>query len=536
MSPRLLRPRASNANVASDADARAYIEAVRLADGQYMEPAVQLAVNSFVAGCKADGIWSAIKASCILCGARTLSGALTPLVGSAPTNNNFVSGDYNRKTGLVGNGSTKYLNTNRNNNADPQNSFHMAVYRSVANEAASAALIGAGGGGDAGRSNVSVVQNEPLTGGYFFRSRNNAANGDGLGLSSAGQNDAGFAGHARTSSTNVDWVAVSQSGSFSRASDTPLNQTITVFGQISSAQVFGGAAASRLAFYSVGESLNLFALSSRVSTLYTAIGAALAPNYADADVNAYINAVETADGQLLETGVRDAINTFITGCKSDGTWTAIKASCILCGARTLSGALTPLVGAAPTNNNFVSGDYNRKTGLVGDGSTKYLDSNRANNADGQNSNHHALYITTVHAITGGFAGGYMGAGLSSGANNIGRSTAAGNPLFTRSRNSTADVHPDSSSGTATGLVGISRSDSTSYSRRVGGASATLTVSSQSPSSENVWVFRRNSPGTPGTEVFSNGRMSFYSIGESLDLALLDTRVSALYTAIGAAIP
>jgi len=276
MSPRLLRPRASNNNVASDADARAYIEAVRLADGQYMEPAVQLAVNAFVAGCKADGIWSAIKASCILCGARTLSGALTPLVGTAPTNNGpFVSGDYNRKTGLVGNGSTKYLNTNRNHNADPQDSFHMAVYRSEANEAASAALIGAGFGGDAGRSNVSVVQNDPIAGGYFFRSRNNAANSDGFGLGTAVQNNAGFAGHSRTSSTNVDWVAVSQSGSFSRTSDTPLNQTITVFGQISSAQVFGGAAASRLAFYSIGESLNISSLSSRVSTLYTAIGAAI---------------------------------------------------------------------------------------------------------------------------------------------------------------------------------------------------------------------------------------------------------------------
>jgi hypothetical protein len=58
--------------------------------------------------------------------------------------------------------------------------------------------------------------------------------------------------------------------------------------------------------------------------------------------------------------------------------TAIKASCILAGARTLAGALVPLAGAAPTNvGPFVSGDYNRKTGLVGDGSTKYLNSNRA---------------------------------------------------------------------------------------------------------------------------------------------------------------
>jgi hypothetical protein len=34
----------------------------------------------------------------------------------------------------------------------------------------------------------------------------------------------------------------------------------------------------------------------------------------------------------------------------------------------------------------------------------------------------------------------------------------------------------------------------------------------------------------------NGKLSFYSIGESLDLALLDARVTALITAFGVAIP
>jgi hypothetical protein len=38
-----------------------------------------------------------------------------------------------------------------------------------------------------------------------------------------------------------------------------------------------------------------------------------------------------------------------------------------------------------------------------------------------------------------------------------------------------------------------------------------------------------------TEGFSDARFAFYSIGESLDLAALDARVTALVTAIGAAI-
>ena len=56
-----------------DADASAYILAVEAADGQTLEPATRSAINKFVVGCKADGIWAAIKASCIMAGARTFS-------------------------------------------------------------------------------------------------------------------------------------------------------------------------------------------------------------------------------------------------------------------------------------------------------------------------------------------------------------------------------------------------------------------------------------------------------------------------------
>jgi hypothetical protein len=84
MNPRLLVPRAT-----FDADAAAYLRAVEAADGQALETPVKRAVDDFFKGCKADGTFSALKAACLLCGARTLAGALVPLVGTAPTNNNF---------------------------------------------------------------------------------------------------------------------------------------------------------------------------------------------------------------------------------------------------------------------------------------------------------------------------------------------------------------------------------------------------------------------------------------------------------------
>jgi hypothetical protein len=260
MSPRLLRPRASNNNVASDADARAYIEAVRLADGQYMEPAVQLAINAFVAGCKTDGIWSAIKASCILMGARTLSGALTPLVGAAPTNNNFVSGDYNRTTGLVGNGSNKALNSNRNNNADPQNNFHAAVWVQTADPNSSRAYFGAGAAtNEPGATNFGRGSSS----GMFFRCRG--------GLVQPAINATGLIGVNRSASASYVYRAGGTSATSSATSETPVNANLFVFSATNSAF----PAAARMSFYSIGESLDLAMLDSRLATLNTAIGAAI---------------------------------------------------------------------------------------------------------------------------------------------------------------------------------------------------------------------------------------------------------------------
>jgi hypothetical protein len=243
----------------------------------------------------------------------------------------------------------------------------------------------------------------------------------------------------------------------------------------------------------------------------------------DADAIAYVNAVEAADGQLLEFGVGKAINDFVVGCKLDGTWSAIKASCILAGARTLAGALVPLAGTAPTNNNFVSGDYNRETGLIGNASTKYLNSNRSNSADPQNSNHNAVYATTVAS-----AGSYLNA-RGAGANDAGTNAIGTGPFF-RSRAATAQVYTSS----AIGLIATNRSSSSTYTARFGGTNNSISTTSETPLNLNLFVFARNTNGTP--EFYGDPRLAFYSIGESLNLALLDARVTDLINAFGAAIP
>jgi hypothetical protein len=251
----------------------------------------------------------------------------------------------------------------------------------------------------------------------------------------------------------------------------------------------------------------------------------------DADAAAYIAAVEAVDTAALEAGVKTAINAFVVGCKADGIWSAIKASCILSGARTLSGALVPLAGTAPTNFNFVSGDYNRKTGLVGDGTSKYLNSNRNNNADPQNSCHSSVCVTTVpSAVNYAF---YLGVnGLSSSAISIflgGPGSGTNNDLFTRMRSATG--RGVSSQGRTLGFKGTSRSVNASYIIRSSNINTTVSEVSASPTSVALNVYADQA----GSAAI-NARLAFYSIGESLDLTLLDARVTALITAFGVAIP
>jgi len=251
----------------------------------------------------------------------------------------------------------------------------------------------------------------------------------------------------------------------------------------------------------------------------------------DPDAQAYLQAVEVADNEALEQGVQQAVNQFVIGCKADGIWSAIKASCILSGARTLTGALVPLAGTAPTNFNFVSGDYNRKTGLVGNGSTKYLNSNRNNNSDPQNSCHSAVYVSTApSAVDYTF---YLGVnGASTSALSIflgGTGSGTNNDLVTRMRSAAGSILVGQ--GLTLGLKGTSRSVSASYIVRASSANTTITAASVSPTSVAINVYADQA----GSSAV-NARLAFYSIGESLDLALLDARVSALITAFGVAIP
>jgi hypothetical protein len=250
---------ASRRRVSFDPDAADYFARIVAAGSTISEPN-KAAVNAFVAGCKADGIWSAIKASCLLAGPDTLAGALVPLVGPAPTNFNFVAGDYNRVTGLKGDGSTKYLDSNRNNNADPQNNHHISSFISeIDTGSGNPVMIGTGSLSGNGRSMIGYARS---TGGlYFCRSRSDPSHDSPLFIQSTG-----FVGLSRNNSSTINVRNPAESNSVALISDAFLSSSIFVFARNMDPKWNG-----RLSFYSIGESLDLAKLDARITTYMASI-------------------------------------------------------------------------------------------------------------------------------------------------------------------------------------------------------------------------------------------------------------------------
>jgi hypothetical protein len=250
----------------------------------------------------------------------------------------------------------------------------------------------------------------------------------------------------------------------------------------------------------------------------------------DPDAAAYLAAVEAADGQALETPIKRAVDAFFRDTKAAGIFDALKACCILCGARTITGALVPLAGTAPTaQGGWSSGDYDRSTGMTGDGTSLYLDSNRAQDADPQNDGHVAVFVQSASVSNEAWIGNINRTGVVTAKGvywRLSPTTIFGNINFAGLLES--DVY----SGGAT-FAGVSRSDENNQTLRAQGSDFTGSNASVSPSSDNLFVFARND--TDGGLDHSDATIAFYSIGTAVDLEDLDTAVTNLINAIGEAL-
>jgi hypothetical protein len=481
------------------------------------------AIDRFIKGCREDGIYDDLNACCVMAGWDSLAGALTPLKGAAPSNNGFDNTDYDRGgIGLKGNGSSKYLNSNRASNADGQSDHHAAVFVSSQTAAGGPGYERYFGAQNTALSPATSTNIYQTSTGYFAGfSRNNASGIEGTAIG------VGIAGISRSSpSAFLMRIAGSTLPSGLVTSYTPSSLSAYVF-----CRNLNGAPASytnaRLAYYSIGSATDLALLDARVSTLMADLRAIEEAGF-DRDAIAYIRAVEEADGAYLETSVKTAINNLVSGLKADSLWDAIGSSCLLCGPRTLAGALVPLRGDAPTaEGGWASGDYDRSTGMKGNGTSLYLNTGVNNSSFTPDDFHMACYVT--EAGTAGETRWLAGAGLNqTGASEI---FTAGNNYQYRNQSSNAGT----SSGfadTLTGLMASSRYEDEFFDFRAGSLSSSSARVSQSLFSGIIHIFKTSQ--VAATSGF-NGRLAYYSLGSQVDMGTLRTHLDAYVTAIGAAI-
>jgi hypothetical protein len=232
----------------------------------------------------------------------------------------------------------------------------------------------------------------------------------------------------------------------------------------------------------------------------------------------------------------NAINAFITGCKADGTWDAIKACCILAGWNGLTGALVPLKGTAPTNFNFVSGDYNRQTGLVGNGTTKHLNSNFLASNLSTSSNHMIFRGSSFPVSVSGFRTA-MGA-FKNGAPPDRLTIELCTNINTRNFNGPFPAVASLASGQTTsgGVAGsrISASLSTLYQDGVAVATDTTTATGFFPAI-TIAIFGFNNNNNT-VDDRTSARFNYYGIGDGLtgtQVAAYDARITTLITTLGA---
>jgi hypothetical protein len=243
----------------------------------------------------------------------------------------------------------------------------------------------------------------------------------------------------------------------------------------------------------------------------------------------YLRLVELADGQALETGVRDAVISLVTRLKLQSLWAPIQHIVLLCAARTLSGALVPLKGARPINNNFVSDDYSRTAGLQGNGTNKWLQSGFAVDTIGQQDSKHLSVWATQRGDT--TARSYI-AGVLGGANSASLGVASGGVVGLRGSINPAlgGINTSSSLHTANGFFGVSRSGATTTTFRGSGLQQVSAAASAAPNTDAIGVFAQGDGGT-----LSNARIAAYTAGSNITLSSLDTELATFFSALATAL-
>lgn len=160
---------------------------------------------------------------------------------------NFETGDWDVVTGLKGDASTKYGNTNRNNTADAQNNHSMACYKTESDPLGSAAYRSPMGAGqtDVGGTSWITRTIDDLT---FVRGRS-------LGQNTFVGSSVGYQGMSRAAPSIYTFRANNTTNIISRESDGVFDGNILLFARGTPLSL-ANMSEARISFYHIGPHLN----------------------------------------------------------------------------------------------------------------------------------------------------------------------------------------------------------------------------------------------------------------------------------------
>lgn len=235
----------------------------------------------------------------------------------------------------------------------------------------------------------------------------------------------------------------------------------------------------------------------------------------------YFSRLDTA-GDTTYTTYKQPLANYIDSLVTLGGayWDTMESAASFVGVG-IQGITVPLRDGMPTltNNNFVADDLDALTGLLSDGSTKYLATGLTGTDLSQDDHSFSVYASS--GATTGFLGGLYGT-------NFTRTIAFALATNTTNFYDTAPLDASSKITSTPSLVGISRSASTEFTARTNQGDETFTRTSGVPNTGGLSLYAVGAGVAPTT-----ARLATYHAGPALNLATLEGLQDTLISEIAA---
>lgn len=498
----------------SDPDATAFIQRVYTAGGT-LTTAEQNAVNQLTIDLKAASIWTPMKAVYPMVGSSAAACAQNLKTGSFT--GTFSGGVVYAATGVVGNGTTGYMNTGLMANTQLTPANHHISYYSRSNPTPGPSI-------EIGVGELSAGYQSP-----FFRIRL-----DGYGFTNTFRYDSGNdSSFATTNSTVTDSrgffigniLNTSNRKSYKNGSISG-TLTTTIANTLAPGNIYvlanNGApnnpsfySIKECAFASIGDGLTdtqAVYLNNAVETFQTSLSrnvGALIPTVSDADATAFIARVYGAGG-TLSTLECNAVNQLAISMKATGVWNSTKAVYPMVGAS--AAACAQNLKSTSYTGAFSGGWAYSSTGITGNGTNTYMNTTLVPSTElSQNSAHLAGYLRTTnssnHYLIGSIAVYITNYGYAAihNTDQVAVGTVGQTGFFLNSRVMSTQIKQYKNNS----ILG------------------TYTIPSATPTSLPIYIGAANSNVGPAN--IANGQIAFASIGDGLT----DTQESDYYSAVQA---